>query len=79
MTVKRIEINEDALFALVRPLVEAETARIAGNAGEGFVGDVIASRGKDARPHGAVRATTYKARLKNLRENTLLKAVGGAQ
>lgn len=78
MSVKKIEINEAALFALVRPAIEGETKRIASNAGEGFVGDVIASRGKDARPHGAVRPTTYKARLKNLRENTLLKAVGGA-
>ncbi|ETJ39752.1 hypothetical protein Q604_UNBC06375G0002, partial [human gut metagenome] len=29
------------------------------------------------RPHGAVRAETYEARLRNARENTLLKAVLG--
>ena len=54
-------------------MIEEKTAEIAARAGKGFVGDVIMTD----RPHGAVRAETYKARAKNARENTLLKAVQG--
>lgn len=69
----RVKLNMEALAALTRPMIEEKTAEIAARAGKGFVGDVIMTD----RPHGAVRAETYKARAKNARENTLLKAVQG--
>lgn len=69
----RVKLNREALVALTRPMIEEKTAEIAARAGKGFVGDVIITD----RPHGAVRAETYKARVKNARENTLLKAVQG--
>ncbi|WP_368388696.1 hypothetical protein [Schaalia turicensis] len=69
----RVKLNREALAALTWPMIEKKTAEIAARAGKGFVGDVIMTD----RPHGAVRAETYKARAKNARENTLLKAVQG--
>lgn len=72
MSVK-VKINGDALTALTRGVIEEKTAEIAARAGEGFVGDVILTD----RPHGAVRAETYEARLRNARDNVLLKAVLG--
>lgn len=69
----KVKLHKDALAALTRPMIEEKTAEIAARAGKGFVGDVIITD----RPHGAVRAETYKARVKNARENTLLKAVQG--
>lgn len=69
----RVKLNREALVALTWPMIEEKTAEIAARAGKGFVGDVIMTD----RPHGAVRAETYKARAKNARENTLLKAVQG--
>lgn len=69
----RVKLNMEALVALTWPMIEEKTAEIAARAGKGFVGDVIMTD----RPHGAVRAETYKARAKNARENTLLKAVQG--
>lgn len=69
----KVKLHKDALAALTRPMIEEKTAEIAARAGKGFVDDVIMTD----RPHGAVRAETYKARAKNARENTLLKAVQG--
>lgn len=69
----RVKLNRETLVALTWPMIEEKTAEIAARAGKGFVGDVIITD----RPHGAVRAETYKARAKNARENTLLKAVQG--
>lgn len=69
----KVKLHRDALAALTQGMIESKTQQIAARAGEGFVGDVIITD----RPHGAVRAETYKARAKNARENTLLKAVQG--
>ncbi|MGV4375276.1 hypothetical protein [Trueperella pyogenes] len=77
MTVTKLQINIGTLCDMVRPAIEGHTARIAATAGDGYVGDVITSRGKIPRPHGAVRATTWKARRDNAKNNTLLKAVHG--
>lgn len=77
MAVTRFQIDIEVLCEMVRPAVEEHTARIAATAGDGYVGDVITSRGKVPRPHGAVRATTWEARRDNAKNNTLLKAVHG--
>ena len=68
----KLFIKFDNLAATTQPLVEDTTSRIASAAGDGYVGSVIWTD----RPHGAVRATTYKARRDNYLNNTLLKAAG---
>lgn len=70
----KFQINYGALGAATRPHIERLTSQIAQNAGEGFVGDVRPGRGRGHRPHGVVRANTYKAQARNARDNTLLKA-----
>lgn len=73
MPITKVRLNMQALGKLTQPLIEQTTREIAGRAGEGFVGDVIWTD----RPHGAVRATTFKAKRDNAKNNTLLKAVQG--
>lgn len=68
-----VKLNMDALGAATQGAIEELTAKIATRCGSGYFGDVIWTD----RPHGAVRATTYKARLDNARHNTLLKAAQG--
>ncbi|RTE47733.1 hypothetical protein [Actinobaculum sp. 352] len=65
-----VKLNFPSLASSTSEAVNEATTKIARRAGDGFIGDVIWTD----RPHGAVRATTYKARLRNARENTLLKA-----
>lgn len=74
MSTVRFKIDYRALGLACNPAITSLTERIAQTAGEGFVGDVRPSKGKGRRPHGAVRATTYKSRARNARDNTLLKA-----
>lgn len=69
----KVELNFHNLAKATEGVVTQYTDAIAGRAGEGYMGDVIWTD----RPHGAVRATTYKARVDNAKHNTLLKAVHG--
>lgn len=69
----RVKIDYRKVGDMTRPLIEERVHAIAARAGEGFDGSVI----QTDRPHGAVYATTFKARRRNARDNTLLKAVQG--
>jgi hypothetical protein len=69
----RLELDYEAIARLTEDAIEQKTQEIAARAGDGYAGDVIWTD----RPHGAVRATTYEARVDNARNNTLLKAAQG--
>lgn len=69
----RVKIDYRKVGDMTRPLIEERVHAIAARAGDGFKGSVI----QTDRPHGAVYATTFKARRRNARDNTLLKAVQG--
>lgn len=68
----KIVIDNAALRALTTPMIESAAERIAASAGTGFESSV--QQGK-TRPHGVVKAATFKARRDNARHNTLLKAL----
>lgn len=68
----KIVIDNATLRALTTPMIESAAERIASAAGKGFEPSV--QQGK-TRPHGVVKAATFKARRDNARHNTLLKAL----
>ena len=69
MTQVKIVIDNACLRALTTPVIESAAERIAEAAGKGFE-----PQGK-TRPHGVVKAATFKARRDNARHNALLKAL----
>lgn len=72
----RVELNNAALRALATPVVQRSGEAIAAAAGEGFAFDIQQGQ---TRPHGVVKATNYKAIIRNRRDNTLLKAVAAGR
>lgn len=72
----RIKIENDALRALSTPMIESAAERIATAAGKGFEASV--QQGK-TRPHGVVKAATFKARRDTVRHNALLKALNAGR
>lgn len=72
----KIVIDNAALRALTAPMIESAAERIASAAGKGFESSV--QQGK-TRPHGVVKAATFKARRDNARHNTLLKALNAGR
>lgn len=68
----RVTIDNGALRELTTPVIESAAERIATAAGKGFEASV--QQGK-TRPHGVVKAATFKARRDNARHNALLKAL----
>ena len=71
----RIKIENGALRALSTPMIEDAVKRIAA-AGKGFEASV--QQGK-TRPHGVVKAATFKARRDTVRHNALLKALNAGR
>lgn len=69
----KVKLNFEALASMTQALIVERTRQIAARAGDGYEGSVIWTD----RPHGAVRATTFKAKRGNAKNNTLLKAVQG--
>lgn len=77
----KVKMNSAGALALlnsanVRADIERRTQAVTAAAngmtqGGGFVGDVITTD----RPHGAVRAETWRARGSNAKHNTLLKSL----
>jgi hypothetical protein len=67
----KFELDYEAIGKMSMQAVDDAVLAAADRAGEGFEGDIIWTD----RPHGAVYATTFKARRKNSKENTLLKAI----
>lgn len=67
----KFKLDYDAIGHMSMGVVDDAVLDAADRAGEGFEGDIIWTD----RPHGAVYATTFKARRQNAKENTLLKAV----
>lgn len=76
MTQVKIVIDNAGLRALTTPMIESAAERIAEAAGEGFEPSV--QQGK-TRPHGVVKAATFKARRDNARHNALLKALNAGR
>lgn len=76
MTQVKIKIDNAALRELSTPMIESAAERIATAAGKGFEASV--QQGK-TRPHGVVKAATFKARRDNARHNTLLKALNAGR
>lgn len=72
----RIKIENDTLRALATPMIESAAERIASAAGKGFEASV--QQGK-TRPHGVVKAATFKARRDTVRHNALLKALNAGR
>ena len=72
----KIIIDNAGLRALTTPMIESAAERIAVAAGKGFEPSV--QQGK-TRPHGIVKATTFKARRDNARRNVLLKALNAGR
>lgn len=72
----RINIESDTLRALSTPMIESAVERIAEAAGTGFEASV--QQGK-TRPHGVVKAATFKARRDTVRHNALLKALNAGR
>lgn len=58
----------------VQALISEKVNNVAQRAGDGFVGDVRIGR---RRTVGRVHATSLKAHKKNMKNNILLKALGG--
>lgn len=67
----KFKLDYEAIAKMSMGVVDDAVLAAADRAGEGFEGDMIWTD----RPHGAVYATTFKARRKNAKENTLMKAV----
>lgn len=76
MTQVKIVIDNAGLRALATPMIESAAERIAAAAGKGFEPSV--QQGK-TRPHGIVKAATFKARRDNARHNSLLKALNAGR
>ena len=76
MTQVKIVIDNAGLRALTTPMIESAAERIATAAGTGFEASV--QQGK-TRPHGVVKAATFKARRDNARHNALLKALNAGR
>lgn len=76
MTQVKIVIDNAGLRALTTPMIESAAERIAEAAGKGFEPSV--QQGK-TRPHGVVKAATFKARRDNARHNALLKALNAGR
>lgn len=76
MTQVKITIDNAGLRALTTPMIESAAERIAAAAGKGFEPSV--QQGK-TRPHGVVKAATFKARRDNARHNVLLKALNAGR
>lgn len=76
MTQVKIVIDNAGLRALATPMIESAAERIAAAAGKGFEASV--QQGK-TRPHGVVKAATFKARRDNARHNALLKALNAGR
>ena len=72
----RIKIENGAVRALSTPMIEDAVKRIAAAAGQGFEASV--PHGK-TRPHGVVKAATFKARRDTVRHNALLKALNAGR
>lgn len=72
----RVTIDNGALRELTTPVIESAAERIAAAAGKGFEASV--QQGK-TRPHGVVKAATFKARRDNARHNALLKALNAGR
>nr|DAK28658.1 MAG TPA: type I neck protein [Caudoviricetes sp.] len=72
----RVTIDNGALRELTTPVIESAAERIATAAGKGFEASV--QQGK-TRPHGVVKAATFKARRDNARHNALLKALNAGR
>lgn len=72
----RIKIESDTLRVLSTPMIESAVERIAEAAGAGFEASV--QQGK-TRPHGVVKAATFKARRDTVRHNALLKALNAGR
>jgi len=69
----KFKLDYDAIGHIVNGVVDDAVLAAVERAGEGFEGDLIWTD----RPHGAVYADTFKARRRNAKENTLMKAVYG--
>lgn len=69
----KLKIDWKQVAAMTEGIVQDHVAATVSRAGDGFTGSTIWTD----RPHGAVYATNFKARRRNARENTLLKAVQG--
>jgi hypothetical protein len=76
VTQVKIMIDNTGLRALTTPMIESAAERIAEAAGKGFEPSV--QQGK-TRPHGVVKAATFKARRDNARHNALLKALNAGR
>lgn len=67
----KFKLDFEAIGKISMQSVDDAVLAAVDRAGEGFEGDIIWTD----RPHGAVWADTFKARRRNAKENTLLKAV----
>lgn len=67
----KFKLDYEAIGKMSMQAVDDAVLAAVDRAGEGFEGDIIWTD----RPHGAVWADTFKARRRNAKENTLLKAV----
>lgn len=76
VTQVKIKIDNAALRELTTPMIETAAERIATAAGKGFEASV--QQGK-TRPHGVVKAATFKARRDTVRHNALLKALNAGR
>ena len=76
VTQVKIKIDNAALRELTTPMIESAAERIATAAGKGFEASV--QQGK-TRPHGVVKAATFKARRDTVRHNALLKALNAGR
>lgn len=68
--VTKFKLNYEAIAKMSFDVVDETVVAVSNRAGLDFDGDIIWTD----RPHGAVWATTFEARLLNAKENTLMKA-----
>lgn len=66
----KFKLEYETLAKMSFDVVDETVAAVSNRAGLDFDGDIIWTD----RPHGAVWATTFEARLLNAKENTLMKA-----
>ena len=66
----KFKLDYEAIAKMAFDVVDETVVAVSNRAGLDFDGDIIWTD----RPHGAVWATTFKARLLNAKENTLMKA-----
>jgi hypothetical protein len=66
----KFKLDYEAIGKMAFDVVDETVVAVANRAGLDFDGDIIWTD----RPHGAVWATTFKARRLNAKENTLMKA-----